>query len=98
MSRKPRLVLSEQALVANYNRLSSFSGQAECAPSIKANAYEVGIDFVAPVLWEADANLFVAYFEEALALKSVVPGAVIYVFHGLKRPSSILHQCLIFDP
>jgi len=86
MSRKPRLVLSEQALVANYHRLSSFSGQAECAPSIKANAYGVGIDFVAPVLWEAGCRtFFVAYFEEALALKSVVPGAVIYVFHGLKR-------------
>ena len=53
MSRKPRLILSKQALAANYRRLVRFSGEAECAASIKANAYGVGIDFAAPVLWEA---------------------------------------------
>ena len=85
MSRKPRLILSRQALASNYQRLSSFSGQSECAASIKANAYGVGIDFVAPVLWEAGCRtFFVAYFEEALALKSVIPEAIIYVFHGFK--------------
>ena len=85
MSRKPRLILSRQALAANYQRLSSFSGQAECAASIKANAYGVGIDFVAPVLWEVGCRtFFVAYLEEALALRSVLPGAIIYVFHGVK--------------
>ena len=83
MSRKPRLILSKQALAANYQRLSSFSGQAECAASIKANAYGVGIDFVAPVLWDAGCRtFFVAYLEEALALRSLVPDAEIYVFHG----------------
>ena len=69
MSRKPRLLLSRQALADNYQRLSSFSGQAECAASIKANAYGVGIEFAAPVLWEAGCRTyFVAYLEEALAL------------------------------
>ena len=72
MSRKPRLLLSRQALADNYQRLSSFSGQAECAASIKANAYGVGIEFAAPVLWEAGCRTyFVAYFEEALALRSL---------------------------
>src|SRR6056300_371997 len=85
MSRKPRLILSRQALVANYQRLSSFSGQAECAASIKANAYGVGVDFVAPVLWEAGCRtFFVAYLEEALALRSLLPDAVIYAFHGCR--------------
>jgi len=83
MSRKPRLLLSRQALAHNYQRLSSFSGQAECAASIKANAYGVGIEFAAPVLWEAGCRTyFVAYFEEALALRSLLPDAVIYAFHG----------------
>jgi alanine racemase len=85
MSRKPRLILSRQALASNYQRLSSFSGQAECAASIKANAYGIGIDFVAPILWEAGCRtFFVAYLEEALALRSVIPEAIIYVFHGFK--------------
>ncbi len=84
MSRKPRLILSKQALAANYQRLSSFSGTAECAASIKANAYGVGIDFAAPVLWEAGCRtFFVAYLDEAIALRRLVPDAVIYVFHGL---------------
>ena len=83
MSRKPRLLLSRQALADNYQRLSSFSGQAECAASIKANAYGVGIEFAAPVLWEAGCRTyFVAYLEEALALRSLLPDAVIYAFHG----------------
>lgn len=83
MSRKPRLLLSRQALAANYQLLSSFSGQAECAASIKANAYGVGIEFAAPVLWEAGCRTyFVAYLEEALELRSLLPDAVIYAFHG----------------
>lgn len=84
MSRKPRLILSKQALATNYQRLSSFSSKAECAASIKANAYGVGIDFAAPVLWEAGCRtFFVAYLDEAIALRALVPDAVIYVFHGL---------------
>ena len=84
MSRKPRLILSKQALAANYQRLVRFSGEAECAASIKANAYGVGIDFAAPVLWEAGCRtFFVAYLDDAIALRRLVPDAVIYVFHGL---------------
>ena len=83
MSRKPRLLLSREALSDNYQRLSSFLGQAECSASIKANAYGVGIEFAAPVLWDAGCRTyFVAYLEEALALRSLLPDAVIYAFHG----------------
>ena len=83
MSRKPRLILSKQALATNYQRLRSFSGKADCAASIKANAYGVGIDFAAPVLWEAGCRtFFVAYLDEAIALRALVPDAAIYVFHG----------------
>ena len=83
MSRRPRLILSRQALAQNYQRLSSVSGNAECAASIKANAYGVGIEFAAPVLWEAGCQTyFVAYLEEALALRELLNDATIYVFHG----------------
>ncbi len=83
MSRKPRLILSRQALAENYQRLSSSLAQGECAASIKANAYGIGIEFAAPVLWEAGCRTyFVAYLEEALSLRHLLPDAVIYVFHG----------------
>lgn len=83
MSRKPRLLLSKQALADNYQRLLSISGEAECAASIKANAYGVGVEFAAPVLWDAGCRTyFVAYLEEALELRALLPDAVIYAFHG----------------
>ena len=83
MSRRPRLILSRQALAQNYQRLSSVSGSAECAASIKADAYGVGFEFAAPVLWEAGCQTyFVAYLEEALALRELLYDATIYVFHG----------------
>jgi alanine racemase len=70
-------------LAQNYQRLSSVSGNAECAASIKADAYGVGIEFAAPVLWEAGCQTyFVAYLEEALALRELLYDATIYVFHG----------------
>ncbi|MBU24680.1 MAG: alanine racemase [Gammaproteobacteria bacterium] len=83
MSRRPRLILSRQAVAQNYQRLSSVSGNAECAASIKADAYGVGIGFVAPILWEEGCRTyFVAYLEEALALRELLHDATIYVFHG----------------
>ena len=86
MSRRPQLFLSRQALAENYQRLSSFLGSSECAASIKADAYGLGIDFAAPVLWDAGCRTyFVAYLEEAILLRAVLPEAIIYVFHGLLR-------------
>jgi len=86
VSRRPRLILSRQALAQNYQYLSSVAGKAECAASIKADAYGLGIEFVAPVLWEAGCKTyFVAYLEEALALRELLHDATIYVFHGFDR-------------
>lgn len=84
MRRRPRLLLSKQALMGNYQRLSQLSGQAACAASVKAGGYGLGIAFVAPTLWEAGCRtFFVAYLQEAAALRALLPDAEIYVFHGL---------------
>lgn len=84
MRRRPRLLLSKQALIANYQRLCQLSGHATCAASVKAGGYGLGIAFVAPALWEAGCRIFfVAYLQEAVALRALLPDAVIYVFHGL---------------
>ena len=96
MSRRPRLFLSRQALADNYQRLSSLLGAAECAASIKADAYGLGVDFAAPVLWDAGCRTyFVAYLEEAVLLRAVLPNAIIYVFHGLAREE--LETCQQLD-
>ena len=99
MSRRSRLFLSRQALAENYQRLSSFLGSAECAASIKADAYGLGVDFAAPVLWDAGCRTyFVAYLEEAVLLRAVLPKAIIYVFHGLVREEIEIFQQLDIRP
>lgn len=70
--------------MGNYQRLCQLSGQATCAASVKAGGYGLGIAFVGPALWDAGCRIFfVAYLQEAAALRALLPDAVIYVFHGL---------------
>ncbi|MDB4022066.1 alanine racemase [Litorivicinus sp.] len=84
MQRRPRLILSGRALASNYQRLSDLSTGSECGASIKSDAYGLGIDFVAPILWESDCRtFFVAYLHEGVALRAILPEAIIYVFHGI---------------
>ena len=84
MHRRPRLFRSADALVANYARLRDRALPANCAASIKANAYGVGIEFAAPVLAEAGCEtFFVAHAHEGVALRKLLPDAEIFVFHGL---------------
>jgi Alanine racemase len=65
MLRRPRLYRSQEALVANYQRLCELAAGAECAASIKANAYGIGVEFVAPILHEAGCQtFFVAHAHE----------------------------------
>ncbi len=52
--------------------------------AVKANAYGLGADRVAPALFEAGCrHFFVAYVGEALALRPLLPGAMIAVLNGL---------------
>ena len=84
MLRRPRLYRSQEALVANYQRLCELAAGAECAASIKANAYGIGVEFVAPILHEAGCQtFFVAHAHEGIVLRQCVPKARIFVFHGL---------------
>lgn len=51
---------------------------------VKANAYGLGVERVAPALWRAGARtFFVAHFKEALTLRALLPEAVVYVLNGL---------------
>ncbi|MEP9352881.1 alanine racemase [Xanthobacter sp. KR7-65] len=72
------------AIADNWRTLAALSAPAECAAVVKANAYGLGVDRVAPALWRAGARtFFVAHFKEALALRALLPDAVIYVLNGL---------------
>jgi alanine racemase len=78
------LVIDLDALVANYRRLSALAAPAECAAVVKADAYGLGMDQVAPALWRAGCKtFFVATLAEAEALRVLLPKTTIYVFGGL---------------
>ncbi len=73
------------ALVANYEILKQRAAPAECAAVVKADAYGLGADRVAPVLAAAGCEtFFVAHLMEGIALRRVLGGeASIYVLNGI---------------
>lgn len=82
-----RLRLDGEALAANWRALDRLSGPAAAGAAVKANAYGLGIDRVAPVLRAAGAEtFFVAHWSEAPAVLRHVPAAWVSVLHGPLRP------------
>lgn len=73
------------ALAENYRILA---GQAapgvDCAAVVKADAYGLGMDRVAPVLFAAGCRqFFVAHLDEGINLRALLPEAEIHVLGGL---------------
>lgn len=78
------LTIDLAAIVDNWRTLSALAAPAQCAAVVKADAYGLGIDQVAPALWRAGAlTFFVAHLNEGLGLRALLPDAVIYVLNGL---------------
>ena len=78
------LTIDLAAIAENYRILAARSGPAACAAVVKADAYGLGADRVAPVLAAAGCgHFFVAQVGEGLALRSILgPGPVIAVLNG----------------
>ena len=77
------LTIDLDALAANYRLLATRLEDAECAPAVKADAYGLGMAQVAPALWRAGArSFFVATLDEGIALRALLPGAIIHVLSG----------------
>ena len=79
----PTLRIDLDAIAANWRALDRLSA-SETAATVKANAYGLGIDRVAPALASAGARqFFVALAEEGVTLRKVLgPGPEILVFSG----------------
>jgi alanine racemase len=78
------LTIDLDAIAANYRRLGALAAPAECAAVVKADAYGLGMEQVAPALWRAGCKtFFVATLGEAEMLRGLLPEATIYVFGGL---------------
>ncbi|MFM6852465.1 MAG: alanine racemase, partial [Sphingopyxis sp.] len=78
-----RLLLSHDALVANWQWLAQRSGAAACGAAVKANGYGLGGVDVARRLQSAGcADFFVATWAEAQAIAPAISGAGLSVLHG----------------
>lgn len=84
------LTIDLDAIAENYRRLQDRLGGTACAAVVKADAYGLGIEYVAPALAAAGArSFFVAQLDEAIRLRAVLaaccPDAEIHVLNGLMR-------------
>ena len=62
---------------------------ARCAAVVKADAYGLGINKIAPALWHAGCEqFFTATHREGISLRSLLPGVDIYVFEGVTGQST----------
>ena len=81
------LKIDLQAIVDNYNILNIKTSYTKVAAVVKANAYGLGLQEVAPVLRNAGCNdFFVANLDEAIGLRKILPKKCkIAVFNGVLK-------------
>ncbi len=73
-----------KALQDNWRMLASQAGTAECAATVKGDAYGLGIEPVASALSSAGCKTyFVALPCEGATLRAILPDAQIYILDGL---------------
>lgn len=78
------LTVDLAALAANWKALAKRAGSAHCAAVVKADAYGTGLEQAAQALAKAGCDtFFVATFDEALRLRTIMPGVTIYLLNGL---------------
>jgi len=76
------LKINLNAIAFNWEKLGNFT-DAECAASLKCNAYGCGIDRVAEALAKSGCQtFFVTDLHEAKRVRAVAPNSTIYVLHG----------------
>jgi alanine racemase len=93
------LTVDLAAIVANYDLLRREVGGAGCAAVVKADAYGLGADRVAPALARAGCRrFFVAQVEEGVALRAILgPDVEIAVLNGTTPGSegACVGHCLV---
>lgn len=78
-----RVTVRLGAIAANYRTIQRLAGPAMAAAVVKADAYGLGMDRIAPVLADAGSHsFFVARLAEGVALRKLLPRARIFVLEG----------------
>lgn len=77
------LTIDLGAVALNYGRLKERLGGAKCASVVKADAYGLGVERVAPALAQAGCDsFFVATLDEGLELRRLLEDVEIAIFNG----------------
>ena len=78
------LTIDLDAIADNYRILRETANPTKVGAVVKANAYGLGADKIAPLLQNSGCNIFfVATLDEAVQLRSILPHAEIHVFNGI---------------
>ncbi len=86
-------------IAANWRALSALHAHGPVAGVVKADAYGLGAARVAPALLAAGCrHFFVAHVGEALAIRSLLPGAMLAVLNGLVPGSEGLYRTHAITP
>lgn len=91
------LTIDLDAICDNWRTLKARLEGADCGAVVKADAYGLGADKVAPTLYRAGCrDFFVAHLDEAIALRpALATNASVYVLHGA-HPGAEL-ECVVHD-
>lgn len=87
MSHSAILEINLNAIIANYRECQHLSGEARTGAAVKADAYGLGLQQIAPALFKAGCrHFFVAHFEEGVLLHKIFgvnhAGIKIFVLNG----------------
>jgi len=78
------LSIDLDAVAENYRTLRRQLNGVECGAVVKANAYGLGVEQVAPALMGAGCQeFFVAHIDEGIRLRRVLPNTPIHILNGL---------------
>ncbi len=78
------LTIDLDAIAANYRQLRDRLDSTACGAVVKADAYGLGIEQVAPTLARAGCDtFFVAQIEEGITLRRILPDVAIHILNGL---------------
>lgn len=93
------LTINLGALQENYRLLRNKAAPAECAASVKADGYGLGIERVGPALYAAGCRrFFVALPAEGIALRRLLPDAKIHILAGLLPETEEIYLEHQLDP
>jgi alanine racemase len=85
------MIIDVDAVIANYQLYCEMAAPAPVAASLKADAYGLGIERIAPALAAAGCEIFfVALPCEGIALRKLLPRVCIVVLSGADRVSAPL--------